>query len=196
MMSKLPKSSLNSVTWMQMTETSREGFLVVSVPFREPECAVSMDLPIPCFFQQILYLALQFCLCFLYLQAQHDYCHWSIILPTSWRNYKHSRKMLVEVWNGSRSQLTVRQVPLMATLAPTWTPESLPSGNWTFIDENFPFLSTEATSALPWTIPVQTIFLISKWKYNTDRYTRERNCFFRLKYWWEHFCFTAHRQWF
>lgn len=50
--------------------------------------------------------------------------------------------------------LTVRQVPLMATLAPTCTPSAAPAGKLIDSDANSPCFRTERTVAFPCTMPV------------------------------------------
>ena len=52
-------------------------------------------------------------------------------------------------------RLTVRQVPLTATLAPTWMPCSLLSGNWRQTLDDSPLCCTSLTWAWPCTIPAQ-----------------------------------------
>ena len=54
---------------------------------------------------------------------------------------------------------TVRQVPLIATLALTCTPSSLPGGKRILMEEKSPLLSTASTCPWPCTMPACKHFL-------------------------------------
>ena len=57
--------------------------------------------------------------------------------------------------------LTVRQVPLMATLAPICIPSVFPGGKLTWMERKFCFCCSSVTLPLPWTMPAASTKLLA-----------------------------------